>query len=674
MSWISNLTIRRKLLALLMGACLVALLISGGIMVAWDQYAFRRNMVRDVQVQAVMAAENCSTAVQRGDSRAAMALLASFASKPSIMSARIDTATKGNFASYYRKGIVHIERPLPTKLNWHIVDDEIVVRRAIFQDGSILGYVVLCSDMAALTANLHRNIIIVIGIIGLGMLIGYFLSRRLQTVISVPIQALTDVAVEVTQRKDYSIRAHKYYNDEVGALNDAVNQMLDQIQKEMRDRQLAEGELRKHRDHLEEIINTRTSELKLSNRRLEISVERANLLANQATNASKAKSEFLANMSHEIRTPMNAILGFGELLAEEGLSDEQAEYVNVILSSGKGLLQIINDILDFSKIEAGKLKMEIVDCSLEQMLEEVAMLFRPTCAGKGLEFEVLCCDPLPQTLRTDPVRLRQCLVNLLSNAIKFTETGHVYLHVGVETIDAIPYIRFAVEDTGIGIPKDRQAQVFEAFTQADGSTTRKFGGTGLGLTITRQIVELFGGKLSLSSEPGRGSVFTILLPCAPVDVVKAPDAACPPAELPPSEPDNSASTLSGHVLVVEDVKANQVLMRVILQKMGLQVTIVENGQQAVDTVATGQYDLILMDMQMPVMNGYDATRAIRSLQITTPIVAMTAYAMRGDEEKCLAAGCDDYLAKPIDRVRMVRKLHKYLTADHSSSAEHNATA
>jgi signal transduction histidine kinase/ActR/RegA family two-component response regulator len=673
MNWINNLTIQRKLLVLLMGACLVAMLTSGGIMIAWDQYTFHQNMIQDVQVQAMMAAENCSAAVQHEDPMAAMALLASFASKPSILSAKIDTTTKGNFASYYRKGIVHVERPLPTKLNWHIVDGEIIVRRAIFQDGNILGYVVLCSDMVALKTNLCRNIIIVIFVVSFGMLVGYFLLRRLQMVISRPIRELTNMAIEVTQRKDYSIRALKYYNDEVGALNEAMNQMLDQIQREMRDRHRAEDELCKHRDHLEEIVNTRTCELKLSNQRLEISVERANLLANQAVNANKAKSEFLANMSHEIRTPMNAILGFSELLAEEGLSPEQAEYVNVILSSGKSLLQIINDILDFSKIEAGKLKMEIVDCPLEQMLEELAALFRPNCINKGLDFEVLCSDQLPQTIQTDPVRLRQCLVNLVGNAIKFTETGHIYLHVGLEIIDTVPHIHFDVEDTGVGIPKDRQDQIFEAFTQADGSTTRKFGGTGLGLTITRQIVELLDGKISLYSEPGNGSVFTISLPnAAVVESGKLSEASPQATKLIQNEQDKSIQAMEGHVLVVEDTRANQMLIQVILQKAGLEVTVVENGRQAVDAVAGGRYDLILMDMQMPVMNGYEATRTIRSLQIAVPIIAMTAHAMRGDEEKCLAAGCDDYLAKPLDRSQVNRVLQKYLVVGKPGSITHNS--
>jgi signal transduction histidine kinase/CheY-like chemotaxis protein len=387
----------------------------------------------------------------------------------------------------------------------------------------------------------------------------------------------------------------------------------------------------------------------------------AKLASTKLEQANKAKSEFLANMSHEIRTPMNAILGFGELLSEENLIPEQKKYVDIILSSGKGLLQIINDILDFSKIEAGKLKMEIVDCSLVQMLDEIRSLFLLMCRQKNIDFDVLYCSELPQMIRTDPVRLRQCLVNLLGNAIKFTEKGHVYLNVGLETIDKTPCIRFDVEDTGIGIPPDKQRLIFDPFTQADSSTTRKFGGTGLGLTITRQIVKLLDGQISVCSEVGRGSVFTVELPVgvdisqqSTVNRYEAPQQALKDSHV-------SSLPVSGHVLVAEDAKANQMLVRILLQKMGLQVTIVEDGQQAVDRVRSETFDLILMDMQMPVMNGYEAAREIKTMGISTPIIAITAHAMKGDEEKCFDAGCDGYLAKPIEKSKLVEVLQKYIT-------------
>ncbi|MGH2271981.1 ATP-binding protein [Anaerohalosphaeraceae bacterium U12dextr] len=660
MKWINDLTIRRKLLAVLMSICLVVLLLSGGAMIAWNQYAFRQNMIKDIVMQTQIAADNCKAAVAFEDTQIAAGLLESFQARPSVLYVVIQTPARPEFARYVRKNTRPAIHDHSAVEGWSFVGDELVVRKNIVLDGDVIGHLILCSDLQPLKANLKRNIMIIIGVIGFGLVIGYVLSSWLQRLISQPILALTNIARDVTYRKDYSVRAVKYYNDEVGVLIDTFNQMLGQIQKEMTDRMQAEAELRKHRDHLEEMINDRTRELKLSNQRLKMSVERANLMAKQATQANRAKSEFLANMSHEIRTPMNAILGFGELLRDEPLSDEQAKYVETILSSGKNLLQIINDILDFSKIEAGKLSTEQIDFSLIQMLEELESLFRPMCSQKNLDFDVIYGSKLPDMMRTDPVRLRQCLVNLVNNAIKFTEQGHVYLHVTLETINQTSYVRFDVEDTGIGIPKDKQLLVFEAFTQADGSHTRKYGGTGLGLTITRQLVELLGGRISLYSEPGRGTVFTIQLPLG--TGAQSPTAPSSHSSLDTVRPEGNQALipLKGNILVAEDARANQTLIRIMLQKMGLEVTIVEDGQKAVEEIGHGRYDLVLMDMQMPVMNGYDATRQIKAMGIQTPVIALTAHAMKGDEEKCRQAGCDGYLTKPIDRAKLESVLRTYL--------------
>jgi CheY-like chemotaxis protein/anti-sigma regulatory factor (Ser/Thr protein kinase) len=316
--------------------------------------------------------------------------------------------------------------------------------------------------------------------------------------------------------------------------------------------------------------------------------------------------------------------------------------------------------LDFSKIEAGKLKTEIVDCSLVQMLDEIESLFRPMCKQKNLEFDILYCSEMPQMIHTDPTRLRQCVVNLLGNAIKFTEKGHVYLNVSLETIERTPFIRFDVEDTGIGISQEKQQIIFDPFTQADGSHTRKFGGTGLGLTITKQIIELLGGRIFIRSEEGRGSVFTIELP-AGMDVNQQPKVnRYDTLEKLQKQESASPWPLSGRVLVAEDAKANQALIRILLQKMGFDVIMVEDGQQAVDRVSKETFDVILMDMQMPVMNGYDATRRIKAMGVPTPIIAVTAHAMKGDEQKCFDVGCDGYVAKPIDRKKIEEIIREHL--------------
>jgi signal transduction histidine kinase/CheY-like chemotaxis protein len=662
---ISELTIRRKLVVIFTITCLTIVVLAGVSMVTWSQYMFKQNMIRDLVVQTRMAADNCRAAVAFGDSQTASGLLESFQSKPSVIAVTLDTQAAENFARYFRKGSETLKHSHLDRNGWQLTSEHIIVQENIILDGEILGRIILYSDLVPLVSNLRWNIIIVVGVFLFASMVGYLLLSRLQRLISEPILSLTNIARQVSHRKDYSVRGVKYYNDEVGGLTEAFNQMLIQIQREMTDRQKAEEELRKHRDHLEEVVGERTGELKLANQRLQISAERANLLAKQAVQANKAKSEFLANMSHEIRTPMNAILGFGELLCEESLAPEQKKYVDIILSSGKSLLQIINDILDFSKIEAGKLKTEIVDCALVQMLDEIESLFRPMCRQKNLDFDVLYCSELPQMIRTDPVRLRQCLVNLLGNAIKFTEKGHVYLNVGVESIEKTPYIRFDVEDTGIGIPPDKQMLIFDPFTQADGSHTRKFGGTGLGLTITKQIVELLHGRISVRSEVGRGSVFTVEMP-AGIDITQQSTVNRYEAlEQLQKDSIQPSVSVSGRILVAEDAKANQTLIQILLQKMGFQVTIVEDGQQAVDKVRSEIYDLILMDMQMPVMNGYEATREIKTMGIQTPVIAVTAHAMKGDEQKCFDAGCDGYLTKPIDKSKLAETIRKNITENAS---------
>jgi PAS domain S-box-containing protein len=429
--------------------------------------------------------------------------------------------------------------------------------------------------------------------------------------------------------------------------------------------------------HAKEQAEKAWAELEQVNLQLEASVERANLLVKEAFTADQAKSEFLANMSHEIRTPMNAIIGFSEVLAEEQLTDEQKHHVNIIRESGENLLKLINDILDFSKIEAGKLDIEIVDYPLEHLLAVLDSLMRPAAVKKELAFEVLQCTELPARIHTDPVRLRQCLTNLINNAIKFTEKGHIYVNISLQEVNDKghpgPYIRFDVEDTGIGIPADKQELIFEEFMQIDGSSTRGYNGTGLGLPITKQLAHLLGGELSLTSEEGKGSVFSIIIP-AGVDAKSQPlfnkyDFVNELNQQPETPEVMEQVKSSGRVLVAEDSPTNQTLVKLLLEKMGLQVTIADDGKEAVDKALSQPFDLIFMDIQMPNMNGHEATKSLRNNGITTPIVAVTAYAMKGDMEKCISAGCNDYLAKPINRKALLEVIRKYLPSEREALSE-----
>ena len=384
----------------------------------------------------------------------------------------------------------------------------------------------------------------------------------------------------------------------------------------------------------------------------------------QAEAANKTKSQFLANMSHEIRTPMNAIIGFTDLLTDEPLTREQKEMLNFIKNSGQHLLSLINDILDFSKIEAGKLDIESMDCSLGQLLNSIESIMKPKAKEKGIEFEVLENNGLPAQICTDQTRLSQCLVNLTGNAIKFTEQGHVYIKVSLEITDNKSNIRFDVEDTGIGIPKDRQDAIFLPFIQADGSTTRLYGGTGLGLTITKQLVELLGGKLTFTSQAGKGSVFSMVIP-AGLDVTKQPflDRHNIAGHWEDQSNKTDKMKFSGKVLVAEDIKTNQMLMKSLLEKMGIEVTMAEDGNQAMQKAFAQEFDLIFVDIQMPNMDGYEAIKALRAEGMATPIIALTANVMKGDDKKCIEAGSDGYLAKPIDRYKLTEILGKYLPSE-----------
>jgi signal transduction histidine kinase/CheY-like chemotaxis protein/HPt (histidine-containing phosphotransfer) domain-containing protein len=406
-------------------------------------------------------------------------------------------------------------------------------------------------------------------------------------------------------------------------------------------------------------------EIERVNRQLETSIKRAKQLAEEAERANESKSDFLANMSHEIRTPMNAIIGFSEVLSEDKLTNEQRKHINIIKESGENLLQLINDILDFSKIEAGKLDIEIIECSLGRLLAVVEPLMRPRAEEKGLTLEIVKSEGLPALIRTDPVRLRQCLINLINNAIKFTEEGYVRTTVSLEEFGDEPYIKFDIKDTGIGIPDDKQSVIFKKFEQAEGGTTRKYGGTGLGLPITKQLAHLLGGEVTVTSEEGKGAVFSFIIP-AGVDVKSQPslDEYDFVSELNQEDATTTKrAKLSGRILVAEDSRTNQMLIRLLLEKLGLKITIAQDGKKAVEEALSQTFDLIFMDMQMPIMNGYEATKKLRSEGITTPIVALTAHAMKGDDAKCISAGCSDYLAKPLNRKKLLETVHKYFSSE-----------
>jgi PAS domain S-box-containing protein len=379
-----------------------------------------------------------------------------------------------------------------------------------------------------------------------------------------------------------------------------------------------------------------------------------------AEHASQAKTAFLANMSHEIRTPLTAIIGFAETLLEsEQTVDERIASIRTIIGSGKHLLQIINDILDLSKIEADKLELERIETKLFQLLYEVEALVKTMATAKQLQFSVDYKFPLPEKVLIDPLRLKQVLINLCSNAIKFTNKGSV--HVAVEYVESSNRLLFKVTDTGIGMSAPEISRIFSEFSQADSSTSRRFGGTGLGLSLSRKLVHMMGGDIRVQSVPNQGSTFSAEIDAGVIDDTRFIENS---SALPRDETevvDNAPrKKLQGHVLLAEDVVANQKLISLYLRKLGLTATIVENGKLAVLEAQHTPFDLILMDIQMPIMDGLEATRAIRTSDSSIPVIALTANAMQGDRERCMQAGCDDFLSKPIQRSKLYALLSKYL--------------
>ena len=393
----------------------------------------------------------------------------------------------------------------------------------------------------------------------------------------------------------------------------------------------------------------------------------------EAREASRAKSEFLANMSHEIRTPMTAIIGYADLLLDpETTANERVTHIQTIRRNGEHLLGILNDILDLSKIEAGKMTMEHVRCSPSAIIVDVASLMRARAMAKGLFFEVHYQTPIPDTIDSDPTRLRQILMNLVGNAIKFTASGGIRILARCESAEsASPTLTLEVVDTGIGLSQPQAEVLFQPFVQGDTSTTRKFGGTGLGLAICRRLALILGGDISLDSSPGRGSSFRLTIATGPLDGVKMleelHEAGIPETGTSPSCA-TTTEVLTCNVLLAEDGLDNQLLISTHLTRAGARVTVAENGRVALEMAlaaafAKEPFDVILMDMQMPEMDGYAATSELRRKGYTGPIVALTAHAMAGDRERCISAGCTDYLTKPIGRSKLVSAV-----AEHARSA------
>ena len=675
-----RLSLNGKISAIVMLTSCFSLLLACIILGAVDIHNMRARILAQTDMLAEVTSANSAAALAFGDPAAATRTLNALAAQPDIELASLYDANGALFGSYPAGSKRGIATPTPTlSLSetsgavWSRSHLELI--RPVMLDGDVIGALAIRSNLSELSQR--RDWFIATGafVLFVSSLAAYGLSRLLRRVVSRPILGLVETMKVVTTERNYSLRGEEESRaDELGALVTGFNEMLAEVQQR-------DEALREHKEHLEGLVETRTSELSAANRGLTTANHDLQRAKDEAERANEAKSEFLARMSHEIRTPMNGVLGMIELLLGTELADKQRRFARTVQSSAQALLAIINDVLDFSKIEAGRLEIECVDFDPRELTSDVLALFEETAERKNVALRYHAESTATGLVSGDPTRVRQVLLNLVGNAFKFTDAGAVTVDLDRQQSGDEIRLKFRVRDTGVGIEPQHLERIFDAFDQADGSTARRYGGTGLGLAISRQLVEMMGGCLEVESEPGHGATFGFTVTVAP-PIGNSVDDALEDERRDETQPGRPVEA-RGFVLLCEDNPVNQEVALEMIGLLGWTVEVAGTGDEAIAALGRTRYDVVLMDCEMPGMDGYEATRRIREAEAgkaaatgkpgRLPIVALTAHALARDRKRCFDVGMDDCLTKPFTLRQLEATLLRWLPSASSGRLAPSST-